>query len=98
MATRVLAEWFEKLQTDDWRKQVGFASDLQTAIETTLAPGVPDEAAIAALSDWLSRFQPRLFGRIAAKQGLISFCLLREDDILATPLPVRDVFNVPRGR
>ena len=44
-------------------------------MERTLAPGVSDESAIAALSEWLSRYQPCLFGRIAAKKGLIHYCL-----------------------
>ncbi len=90
MATRILAEWFEQLQTDDWRKEVGFTPDLQTATETTLAPGVPDETATAVLSAWLSKFQPCLFGRIAAKQGLINFCLLRDEDLLASDEVVSD--------
>lgn len=59
-------------------------------MERTLAPGVSDEIATTALSEWLSKFQPCLFGRIAAKQGLISYCLLREEDLLASDEVVSD--------
>jgi hypothetical protein len=90
MANRILGEWFEQLQTDDWRKEVGFTPTLHAAMETTLAPAVPDGPATAALSDWLSKFQPCLFGRIAAKQGLIHYCLLREEDLLASDDVVSD--------
>src|ERR1700722_1654700 len=82
MANRVLAEWFQQLQTDDWREEVGFTPTLQGAMETMLAPKVPDGAGTEAISDWLSKCQPCLFGRIAAKQRLIHYCFLREDDLL----------------
>jgi hypothetical protein len=90
MATHVLAEWFEQLQTDDWRKEVGFTPNLQAALEKTLTPDVSDETVTAVLSDWLSKFQPCLFGRIAAKQGLIQYCFLREEDLLASDDVVSD--------
>jgi hypothetical protein len=84
MAPRTLAEWFGQLQTDDWRKEVGFTPSLHAAMEGALAPGASDETVTAVLSDWLSKFQPCLFGRIAAKQSLIHYCLLREEDLLAS--------------
>jgi len=84
MPTRLIAELFERLQPDSWRSKVGFTSSLRTAMETTLAPGVSDERVAAVLSDWLSQHQPCLFGRIAAKKGLIHYCFLREDDLLAS--------------
>src|SRR5882672_6731036 len=96
MATRAIARWFERLQVDNWRRQVGFTPSLQAAMEMTLAPGASEEVAIAALSDWLSQHQPCLFGRVAAKQALIHYCLLREEDLLASDDVVSDKIRQAR--
>jgi len=84
MATRVLAEWFEKVEPDEWRTQVGFSPNLSDTLEKIQAPGLSSEMAASLLSDWLAKFQPCLFGRIAAKQGLITFCFLREEELLTS--------------
>jgi len=71
----------DKLQDDPWRREVGFTPSLQQALDAVLNPAATDEQVTATLNEWISRHQPCLFGRIAAKAGLLSYCILREDDL-----------------
>ena len=65
-------------------------------MERTLAPDASEDMVIAALSEWLSQYQPCLFGRIAAKQRLIHYRLLREEDLLASDYVVSDKIRQAR--
>jgi len=74
----------QQLTDDPWRARVGFSPYLHSALERVIDPSTPDAAVIQVLGEWLSKYQPCLFGRIAAKKGLLSYCLLTEDELAAT--------------
>src|SRR5208282_2396967 len=38
---------------------------------------------------WIAQYQPCLFGRLAAKKGLLHHCILREEDLLGSDEGVR---------
>ena len=82
------------LTPDRQRTHIGFDPDFATANNRILGGNlaeVPD-----FLRDWLSRHQPCLFGRIAAKKDLLSFCILGDDDLVQGDEVVRDRIQAAR--
>ena len=79
----------DALTPDPWREKTGFSQDIAKANERLFASD-GDEDARMALCDWIAQHQPCLFGRMAAKADLLSFCILTESDLRAGPGPVRD--------
>jgi hypothetical protein len=81
MSERPVAELLGDLRQDPWREQVGFAPEVARANDLLLKPEIHATEARSVLNDWLQKYQPCLFGRIAAKTGLISYCVLDENDL-----------------
>lgn len=77
----LVAQQLSQLEPDNWRRTVGFSPDLEAANQKLFAPDITEAASIEVLSKWLQGFQPCLFGRIAAKHGAISYCILSEADL-----------------
>ena len=50
-------------------------------VDLVLDPARSDAEVTKALADWLSKYQPCLFGRIAARKGLLSFCIINEAEL-----------------
>ncbi len=76
-----ISELMNLLKEDPWRKEVDFTPDVKKVLTTVLDPASQDHSIAEELNNWLAAYQPCLFGRIAAKNGLISYCLLKEDDL-----------------
>lgn len=53
---------------------------MAAALEIVLNRDSQEALVVSTLNGWISRYQPCLFGRIAAKNNLITYCLLREED------------------
>ena len=70
------------LKEDQWRNEVGFTPEVKKTLATVLNPASQDDSIVSELNKWLQVHQPCLFGRVAAKKGLISYCLLKESDLL----------------
>lgn len=81
MSERPVAELVGELRQDPWRARVGFAPEVARANDLLLKPEISTTEARSVLNDWLQRYQPCLFGRIGAKTGLISYCILTENDL-----------------
>jgi hypothetical protein len=75
-----LAAAINDLPIDNWRREHPFSPELSDA-QRALFESRSDTEASDILTAWLSNHQPCLFGRIAAKEGLLRFCFLREADI-----------------
>ena len=91
-----IASFFNKLNPDSWRKQVGFSPDVEAANKTLFTPDITESNAIEILSEWLQKNQPCVFGKMAAKFGFISYCILRESDLL---LPDESIYEkIQRAR
>lgn len=86
---------FGLLQEDSWRTQTPFTTDVAQTAEALYA-SQDDESAVRILRDWLARYQPCLFGRMAAKADLIQFCILRESDVLGDSVRLRDKIQTAR--
>ena len=50
----------------------------------------------AALAAWLGESQPCLFGRIAARKNLLSYCILSEQDLQLSDAAIRDKIQQAR--
>lgn len=73
-----ISELLDAVQRDPWREHGQFSEDLSTAQNMLFDPSVDPERVLLA---WLQKYQPCLFGRIAAKAGLMRSCILRESDL-----------------
>ena len=92
-----IAELYHALNADAERSSLGFSSDIEEA-QGKLFGATSDQTAEAALSDWINKFQPCLFGRVSAKLGRIEYCILREDDLLGSDLAIADKIQAARLR
>jgi hypothetical protein len=77
----LIAQQLLQLEPDAWRRTAGFSPDIEAANRKLFAPGITEAASVEVLSSWLQGHQPCLFGRIAAKHGAISYCILSEADL-----------------
>ena len=84
----MLSELYMRLEQDPWRTRHGFAPEMAEATRRLLKSS-SDEQRGTALGTWLEKYQPCLFGRIAARKGLLSYCFLTEQDLLSSDLVIR---------
>jgi hypothetical protein len=76
-----IATLMEQLKEDPWRRKVDFSPHVRETLDSVLEAEASAEQVAAALNEWIARYQPCLFGRIAAKSGLLSYCTIREEDL-----------------
>jgi hypothetical protein len=86
----------QNLEPDPWRAATGFSPAFHEAQEALLSPAIDDNERIAVVSDWLQKHQPCLFGRIAAKNGFLSYCILNETDLQGSDELIRDKIQAAR--
>jgi hypothetical protein len=91
-----IASLFQQLTPDAWRKQVGFSPDMEALNRILFNPNTAESDAIDGLSAWLQKNQPCVFGKMAAKFGFISYCLLSESDLMMTDEKIRDKIQASR--
>src|SRR5580658_2594408 len=84
----MLADLYRRLVPDPWRVENGFSADIAAATERLLTATTDDERGVV-LGEWLERYQPCLFGRVAARKGLVSCCFLTESDLEGSDLTIR---------
>ncbi len=73
-----VAELFDRLNGDPRRIKLPFSDDLLQANALLHNTAATEEEMAECLSLWCQQRQPCQFGRVAAKQGRIHFCFLRE--------------------
>lgn len=91
-----VAELLARVTADAWRSTVGFNHDLKMAHNRMFKEKASDADRIGALSDWLQKSQPCLFGRIAARSGFLSYCVLTEEDLASSDETIRDKIQAAR--
>lgn len=79
--TNSIAFYLSQLKPDEWRSAVGFSPDIDAANGKLFEAGIHEAESVQVLSEWLQKYQPCLFGRVAAKLGSISYCILNEADL-----------------
>lgn len=94
--TRQIADLIDQLDIDPWRESVGFSDDVQSAQMELWRSNATEDNRKQALNDWIGKFQPCLFGRIAAKLGLMRYCVISEDVLLDSDEAVRSQIQAAR--
>jgi hypothetical protein len=98
MAAAELAELLDHVTPDPRRIGRPFSPDIEGCHREIFAPGKTRTEIEEGLRAWLraSPNQPCLFGRIAAGEGTISFCILTEGDVERGDAHVQDVVQRER--
>lgn len=79
--TDLVRSYLSQLRADEWRARTGFSEEVEEANRVLFDPRLAGKEGEAVLGAWLQKWQPCLFGRIAAKLGSLSYCLLSEADL-----------------
>lgn len=89
-----ISKLYSQLSIDPWRKQNGFTPDFEH-LQNQLLQGPASERE-TVVSSFLQRHQPCLFGRIAAKLGLITYCILDEHDLTSNDEAIQKKIQAAR--
>jgi hypothetical protein len=76
-----LNELLQGFEEDSWRREVGFSPEVEAANERLFASTTDVEKQREAINEWMRKYQPCLFGRAAATQNAIEYCILNEADL-----------------
>jgi hypothetical protein len=79
--TRTVEELVARLKPDDLRGRLEFSSEIEEATAKILASESGEDKIQTVLNHWIAQYQPCLFGRLAAKKGLLSYCILTDEDL-----------------
>jgi hypothetical protein len=74
---------YKALKRDNWRKDHPFPEDIQIANEVLFDTFAEAGQRKEVIVNWFQRFQPCLFGRIAAATRSLHVCVLTEEDFLS---------------
>lgn len=85
-----------KMRNDQWRQNVGFSQEMEHVQLTLLNDRSSYEECRYVLNQWIQHHQTCLFGRIGAKLGLISYCILKESDLQADDHVIGDKIQEAR--
>lgn len=91
-----LGTLYSALASDPWREASGFSPEIECAHAAIDQAGRDRWKIENNLNSWLQRYQPCLFGRLAARQNHIAYCTLLEEDILRGDDHVRTVIQNAR--
>jgi hypothetical protein len=79
--TTIIADLIASLTPDSRRAELGFSDETREATDKLLDPSCTVDQAKTVLNSWLERYQPCLFGRVAAKLQDVHFCILTPVDL-----------------
>jgi hypothetical protein len=86
-----IAKLLQNLSPDVWRQREEFSQDVAFCNRQILDGSKSDEEISVLLRDWLAINQPCFFGRMASGAlDLLSFCILRENDLAESDAHIRD--------
>ncbi|HEY0427504.1 MAG TPA: hypothetical protein VGC76_06835 [Pyrinomonadaceae bacterium] len=88
--TESISELFSALVHDAWRDDIGFSTEVEEANQRLFKTDLSDTERARILNEWLKLYQPCLFGRVAARFELITYCLLTEEDLISTDEAIKD--------
>ena len=86
----------ESCVPDSWRAEVGFSDDIRAANDELFLAASDSRKQKQILNDWIRKHQPCLFGRAAAAQNAISYCIIGEADIQRGDEYVRELIQAGR--
>lgn len=94
--SKSIKELLENLEEDKWRREISFNKDIEDANNIIFSNKNSDESIASTLNTWIAEFQPCVFGRVAAKLGLLSYCILTESDLRQSDTYIRDKIQSAR--
>jgi hypothetical protein len=74
----------KRLSVDEWRRTNSFSDDMKSVHQVLFHPYANDDDRQEALAAWFQRYQPCLFGRIAAVSNALHYIFLNDDDLRET--------------
>ena len=81
---------------DTWRQETGFSPEIEAPNGRLFHESASDADRIAVVNEWIQKHQPCLFGRIAAKSGFLSYCVLTDADLKSPDHLIRDKIQAAR--
>jgi hypothetical protein len=93
-----LAVDIDALVPDPWREAHPFALDLQATTTKILDTSQPIGYREAALKNWMTSYQPCLFGKFASAKTLIDILLLDADCLAQSDAAIGRIIQEARGR
>jgi hypothetical protein len=93
-----IAKLMTQLQDDPFRTKTEFSSEVKSVLDKVLLPLTFDEIIIAELNTWIEKYQPCLFGKIAAKRNAITYCLIRENTLDRSDAEIKEEIETARLR
>jgi hypothetical protein len=92
-----VSQLLRQLEPDGFRDRTPFETSIAVTADRLLKSTSYDDSAIA-LSEWLGRFQPCLFGKITARLGGLAYCFLSESDLEQSDEHIHDKIQEARRR
>jgi len=89
-----VCQLYSGLAPDPQRTQ--FSSDIEAVHTIILKSSATNDLIKNAVNDWLMHQQPCLFGRIAARQHLLRYCILNEQLLTASDVEIREAIQNSR--
>lgn len=79
----------DQLREDRWRKEFPFSEHISVANRILIHPFSDDHEKQEALGLWLQKYQPCIFGRVAARLGQLHYCFLTDADLRKSDLEIQ---------
>jgi len=79
--TYIVRDLCRRLSEDELHRANPFSDDLTMVHQVLFHPYASDPQRQDALAAWLQRYQPCLFGRIAAANNALHYVFLDDDDL-----------------
>jgi hypothetical protein len=79
--SRILSDLLERFEPDEWRQVNGFSPEVHDAQTALFEASETREVQEKIINNWIQKHQPCLFGRAAASQRALHYCLIHESDI-----------------
>ena len=96
--SQIIANLFSQIQSDPWREKTGFSTELEEVHKSLQEAVSNEEKIIDILNKWLQKYQPCLFGRLAARLNMLSFCILTEEDMNREDQYIQDKIQDARSQ
>ena len=85
-----------RLTPDPWRESAGFSADIDQVHSALFGDRITDGEVVEILGHWLQRYQPCVFGRIAAKHRQLSYCVILDHELDMADVYLRDKIKEAR--
>jgi hypothetical protein len=91
-----ISDLIDRLVPDPWRTEVGFSNEIEETHRTLFDPNVSLSDHQTVINNWIANYQPCLFGKLAARLNLLSYCILTEKDLSGSEESLREKIQSAR--